>query len=113
MIIRLGYVAIALGLDKVTASSQLTYTRYNKLLNEEKLNKWIRDVQSVAGDDIGNDIKRHIREEYSSFDWIMRGIIEKAGFTIENSTAQNEIISTYVCSKTGRNALLSIRSNCI
>jgi ubiquinone/menaquinone biosynthesis C-methylase UbiE len=66
---------------------------------EEKLNKWISAVQSVAGDEIVSDIQRHIREEYSTFDWIMRGIIENTGFTIENSKAQSEFISTYVCSK--------------
>lgn len=33
MIVRLGYVAIALKLGKVTSSSTLTYTRYNKLKN--------------------------------------------------------------------------------
>lgn len=36
MIVRLGYVAIALGLPKVTSSSNVTYTHYQKLENEEK-----------------------------------------------------------------------------
>ncbi|HHU71174.1 MAG TPA: hypothetical protein GXZ21_03960 [Clostridiales bacterium] len=31
MIVRLGYVAIALGLPKVTSSSNVTYTNYKKL----------------------------------------------------------------------------------
>lgn len=39
MIIRLGYVAIALNLDKVTSSSTLTYARYLKLNEEERLKK--------------------------------------------------------------------------
>ncbi|MGL5346206.1 MAG: UV DNA damage repair endonuclease UvsE [Peptostreptococcaceae bacterium] len=40
MKIRLGYVAIALALDKVTSSSSLTYARYSKLSTEqERLNK--------------------------------------------------------------------------
>ena len=37
MIIRLGYVAIALNLGKVTSSSTLTYTRYLKLNKEDRL----------------------------------------------------------------------------
>lgn len=36
MKVRLGYVAIALKLDKVTSSSSVTYTNYSKILNEEK-----------------------------------------------------------------------------
>lgn len=40
MKIRLGYVAIALNLPKVTSSSSVTYTNYQKLSNDEqKLNK--------------------------------------------------------------------------
>jgi UV DNA damage endonuclease len=40
MKVRLGYVAIALKLPKVTSSSSVTYTNYKKILNEEKkLNK--------------------------------------------------------------------------
>ncbi len=40
MRIRLGYVAIALGLSKVTSSSNVTYAYYQKLFSEEqKLNK--------------------------------------------------------------------------
>lgn len=46
MIIRLGYVAIALNLDKVTSSSTLTYTRYLKMnvtySNIEALEKILR-----------------------------------------------------------------------
>lgn len=36
MVIRLGYVAIALGLPKVTSSSNVTFTNYQKLNSEEK-----------------------------------------------------------------------------
>ncbi|WP_105614437.1 UV DNA damage repair endonuclease UvsE [Vallitalea okinawensis] len=36
MIIRFGYVALALNLDKVTSSSTLTFARYKKILSEEK-----------------------------------------------------------------------------
>ncbi len=39
MIIRLGYVAIALNLEKVTSSSTLTYSRYLKLKEKEQLEK--------------------------------------------------------------------------
>lgn len=39
MRVRLGYVAIALNLNKVTSSSTVTYSRYNKLDENEKLDK--------------------------------------------------------------------------
>ncbi|CEH33719.1 UV-endonuclease UvdE [Romboutsia lituseburensis] len=43
MRVRLGYVAIALNLEKVTSSSTLTFARYSKLKEEEKLKK-LKDV---------------------------------------------------------------------
>ena len=40
MRVRIGYVAISLNLPKVTSSSNVTYSYYSKLLNDEqKLNK--------------------------------------------------------------------------
>lgn len=51
MRVRLGYVAIALKLPKITSSSQLTYTRYQKLLlEEEKLNELKRVARSNVED---------------------------------------------------------------
>ncbi|QZY54875.1 UV DNA damage repair endonuclease UvsE [Crassaminicella profunda] len=50
MRIRLGYVAIALKLPKVTASSQLTYSRYKKLIEEERINELKRVTRSNMED---------------------------------------------------------------
>lgn len=44
MKVRLGYVAIALGLPKVTSSSNVTYTYYQKLISEEEKIKKLKKV---------------------------------------------------------------------
>lgn len=44
MIVRLGYVAIALGLPKVTSSSNVTYTNYMKLDSEDKRITKLKEV---------------------------------------------------------------------
>lgn len=44
MKVRLGYVAIALNLEKVTSSSTLTYARYTKLNTKEEKIKKLKDV---------------------------------------------------------------------
>lgn len=64
MIIRLGYVSIALKLPKVTSSSTLTYTRYEKLFSDtEKLNKLksvtlsnLEDLKKILNYNIDNNI---------------------------------------------------------
>lgn len=64
MRIRLGYVAIALGLPKTTSSSNVTYTYYQKMITEkEKLNKLkqvsysnIIDLRKILEYNIKNNI---------------------------------------------------------
>ncbi|MCT4545049.1 MAG: UV DNA damage repair endonuclease UvsE [Vallitalea sp.] len=63
MKIRLGYVAIALKLDKVTSSSTITYKYYSKLTSEQKLNKLkqvtlsnINDLEKILMYNIKNNI---------------------------------------------------------
>ena len=43
MRVRLGYVAIALNLDKVTSSSTVTYSRYSKINSEEERLKKLKE----------------------------------------------------------------------
>lgn len=54
MIIRIGYVALALGLKKVTLSSTLTYKRYSNMDENERIDKLeqvtlsnIRDLETI------------------------------------------------------------------
>lgn len=64
MIVRLGYVAIAMKLPKVTSSSTVTYTNYQKLGTEEKrLNKLkavtltnLDDLYKILNYNVDNDI---------------------------------------------------------
>lgn len=63
MKVRLGYVAIALALPKVTASSQVTYKHYSGLTTEQKLNKLkkvtlsnLEDLQKILKYNIDNNI---------------------------------------------------------
>jgi UV DNA damage endonuclease len=61
MKIRLGYVAIALNLPKVTSSSSVTYTNYQKLSNEEqKLNK-LKQVTLTNLDDLYKILQYNVK----------------------------------------------------
>ena len=40
---------------------------------------------------------RHIAKEYSTLDWIMEGLLTRAGFSIEKKTAGTASIVQYVC----------------
>lgn len=64
MRVRLGYVAIALNLPKVTSSSTVTYSRYQKINNEEeRLHKLkqvtysnLKDLETILNYNIKNNI---------------------------------------------------------
>jgi UV DNA damage endonuclease len=63
MRIRLGYVAIALNLPKVTSSSSVTYTNYQKLFtDEQKLNK-LKQVTLTNLDDLYTILKYNIEKD--------------------------------------------------
>ncbi|MFZ7121017.1 MAG: UV DNA damage repair endonuclease UvsE [Eubacteriaceae bacterium] len=60
MIIRLGYVAIALNLDKVTSSSNMTYTRYKKILDVKKSENILKSITRSNIEDLNKIIDYNI-----------------------------------------------------
>ncbi len=50
-------------------------------------------------DGIIDEIKFHIKEEFSTFDWVMEGLLENAGFRIEKSYYENGYMASYLCIK--------------
>ena len=61
---------------------------------------WISHMDQAVGSEFSSEAKTHIRDEYSTFGWIMRGMLERAGFTVEKSRVSNGVITEYACRKT-------------
>ncbi len=64
----------------------------------------LENMQEKAKDDpladsILNEVIVHIREEFSTFDWVMEGLLEKAGFRIEEAHYKEGFMASYLCSK--------------
>jgi hypothetical protein len=60
--------------------------------------KIITDLKKSAGDEIAKETEIHIREEFSTLDWIMEGLLKSAGFCIE-SVKCDGFITGYFCKK--------------
>ena len=58
---------------------------------------WIETFATRIGPDFARESESHIRDEHSTYDWIMQGLLERAGFLIENSTESDGFCRTYVC----------------
>ena len=65
---------------------------------EGKLNAWVRSITEQSGPELAAEAKIHIREEYSTYDWVMEGLLERAGFKIESAEYSEGFQATYVCS---------------
>jgi len=67
----------------------------------EKIEAWLSGFERVAGAEFRADVEAHIRNEYSTFGWILTGMLEKAGFVVEKWRSEDDLMSEYACRKTG------------
>jgi hypothetical protein len=56
------------------------------------------------GDEFAGRIAAHVKNEYSTIDWIMEGMIERAGFKVVWKDYRDGFIGTYFCIKAIDNA---------
>ena len=64
-----------------------------------KINSWISELEKIVSKEFVSEIEEHIRKEYSTFGWILKGMLEKAGFIVEKCKSKDEIVVEYVCRK--------------
>jgi ubiquinone/menaquinone biosynthesis C-methylase UbiE len=63
------------------------------------IESWISGFREAAGEDFGREVETHIRDEYSTFGWVMEGMLEKAGFAIEKRRTRDGFVTEYACRK--------------
>ncbi len=61
--------------------------------------KLLQSIPEEAKDEMTKDYILHIKEEFSTFEWVIEKLIEKAGFRIEEAFYDNGFIATYLCIK--------------
>lgn len=66
---------------------------------QENIERFIARLENVAGHDIRKDVEAHIRQEFSTYDWIMDGLLERANFRITSKVMQEGVIGRYLCRK--------------
>lgn len=66
---------------------------------ENEIDTWLKNMRNLAGDAMADETVIHIRDEYSTWDWIMTGMLERAGFTINEKTEVMKNIFAYICTK--------------
>lgn len=65
----------------------------------EVLENWIATVGEQTGDKVAQEVRTHIKDEYSTFDWVMEGLLERTGFSILSADYVSPVLAEYVCQK--------------
>lgn len=71
----------------------------------EILDAWLSGMGQLAGKTMAREATLHIMEEYSTYNWILEGMLEKAGFHIQYYDYSNHLVASYLCVKKGGGGL--------
>lgn len=66
---------------------------------KSRIDEWISVFEQKAGAKFREDVETHIRDEHSTFGWILEGMIKRAGFSIEKSRTPDGFVTEYCCIK--------------
>jgi ubiquinone/menaquinone biosynthesis C-methylase UbiE len=68
---------------------------------EASIDEWIRQVAKPEGEGwTARDFEMHVREEYSTYGWIIEGMLTRAGFEIVEVNYNTPTYAEYLCIKT-------------
>ena len=66
---------------------------------ESAIKGYIQLMVDRMGAEMKQELETHFRQEFSTFDWIMEGILEKAGFKIKRADYIEGFFANYLCKK--------------
>ena len=67
---------------------------------DDNISAWIAKMGRDAGQELAEATGRHVRMEYSTFTWILEGLLERAGFRIDSRDGTDGVLARYFCTKT-------------
>jgi putative AdoMet-dependent methyltransferase len=68
--------------------------------HDKFLDEFVSKAAEKAGPQFALSISDHVQKEYSTMEWVMQGMIERAGFKIEKATHSQGFFALYLCTKT-------------
>ncbi len=63
-----------------------------------KIENWIDTMKQNVGIDFAEEAEMHIKEEYSTFDWVIEEMLHKSGFKFD-ILHKDDFIAVYCCKK--------------
>ena len=69
--------------------------------HRREIDAWIARTAKPQGEGFtAAEFATHVRDEHSTYDWILEGLIERAGFRIDRKNRWDAIYADYTCTKT-------------
>lgn len=65
----------------------------------ENIAAFIEKQAAIGGDFLREDAEGHFRDEYSTYEWVMDGLLERSGFVVKHKSMQDGILGTYLCQR--------------
>ena len=62
----------------------------------------INRLEEAGGQNMRQDSEDHFRLEFSTYDWIMDGLLTRAGFEIDSKEIADGVMATYHCHRPAR-----------
>jgi ubiquinone/menaquinone biosynthesis C-methylase UbiE len=63
---------------------------------KETVDAWLRWMQEERGYSRKENVT-HVRDEHSTFSWVMEGLLERAGFRLQQARYSRGVYATYIC----------------
>jgi len=63
----------------------------------ENIGALIDRLEKAGGKEMREDAENHFRLEFSTYDWIMDGLLTRAGFKIDSKKIADGVMATYYC----------------
>jgi putative AdoMet-dependent methyltransferase len=64
----------------------------------ETVDAWLKWMQEERGYSRDENVT-HVRDEHSTFSWVMEGLLERAGFRVQQSRYARGVYATYICQR--------------
>ena len=63
---------------------------------EEAIAAFVAKQEAAGGDFLREDAEGHFRDEFSTYDWVMRGLLARVGFTVRSAEWTDGVICRYL-----------------
>ncbi len=66
---------------------------------EANIEAWIARTAAQGGAEVGDSLRAHVAKEYSTFTWILEGLLARAGFRIDHAEHSGGVLAHYYGTK--------------